>query len=70
MAELAGLDRVTVYVSQDGQDTAVKDVVEQYGQGRLAPPHTAFFDHWQRERVPQLGPDQARRTLNALAGNM
>ena len=60
LAGLSGLDRVTVYVSQDGQDTAVSDLVQQYGQGVLAPPHTSFFEHWQRERVPQLGPEQAR----------
>lgn len=49
-----------MYVSQDGHDVAVGDLVQQYGQGALAPPHTSFFDHWQRDRVPQLGPDQAR----------
>lgn len=59
LAGLVGLDRVTIYVSQDGKDTAVANVVQQYGQGALAPPHTSFFEHWQRDRVPQLGPDQA-----------
>ncbi len=59
LAELSGLEKVTVYVSQDGQDPAVKEVVHQYGQGLLAPPHTRGFEHWQRDRVPQLGPDQA-----------
>lgn len=59
LAGLAGLDRVAVYVSQDGRDLAVADLVQQYGQGAFAPPRTSFFDHWQRERVPQLGPDQA-----------
>ena len=60
LANLPGLDKVTVYVSQDGHDIAVGDLVQQYGQGSLAPPRTSFFDHWQRDRVPQLGPDQAR----------
>ena len=59
LAGLAGLDQVTVYVSQDGQAAAVKDVVQEYGQGLLAPPNTRGFQHWQRDRVPQLGPKQA-----------
>lgn len=59
VAGLDGLDRVTVYVSQDGQDTAVADLVQQVGRGALAPPHTSFFEHWQRDRIPQLGPNQA-----------
>lgn len=71
LAGLSGLDRMTVYVSQDGQDIAVSDLVQQYGQGLLSPPHTSFFDHWQRERVPQLGLDQARciaaHTAHAVA---
>ena len=62
LAELSGLDRVTVYVSQDGQDSAVKDTVQKYAQELLAPPNTRGFEHWQRDRVPQLGPDQARAT--------
>jgi len=59
LAELSGLDRVTVYVSQDGQDMAVKDVIHKFEEGPLAPPKTRSFEHWQRERLPQLGPDQA-----------
>lgn len=55
-----------MYVSQDGHDVAVGDLVQQYGQGALAPPHTSFFDHWQRDRVPQLGPNQARDVNFAL----
>ena len=53
---------MTVYVSQDGHDVAVGDLVQQYGQGLLAPPHTSFFDHWQRDRVPQLGSNQASQS--------
>ena len=60
LAELSGLDLVTVYVSQDGHDAAVMDVVQQFGQHLLAFPNTRGFEHWQRDRVPQLGPDQAR----------
>jgi hypothetical protein len=59
LAELSGLDKVTVYISQDGQDMAVKDVVLKFEEGPLAPPKTRSFEHWQRERLPQLGPDQA-----------
>ena len=59
LAELSGLDKVTVYISQDGQDMAVKDVIHKFEEGPLAPPKTRSFEHWQRERLPQLGPDQA-----------
>ena len=59
LSELSGLDLVTVYVSQDGHDTAVRDVVQHFGQQVLAPPNTRGFEHWQRDRVPQLGADQA-----------
>lgn len=59
LAELPGLDKVTVYISQDGEDMAVKDVIHDFGQGLLAPPKTRSFEHWQRKRLPQLGPDQA-----------
>lgn len=58
---------MTVYLSQDGHDIAVGDLVQHYGQGSLAPPHTSFFDHWQRDRVPQLGPNQARQSKLAPA---
>lgn len=67
LSSLSGLDKVTVYVSQDGHDIAVGDLVQQYGQGSLAPPRTSFFDHWQRDRVPQLGPNQARHAKLAPA---
>lgn len=60
LSELSGLDLVTVYVSQDGSDPAVRDVVQHFGQNLLAFPNTRGFEHWQRERVAQLGPDQAR----------
>ena len=66
LAELSGLDLVTVYVSQDGHDAAVRDVVQQYGQHLLAFPNTRGFEHWQRERVAQLGPDQARWLADGL----
>ena len=59
LAKLPGLEKVTVYISQDGQDPAVKEVVTGYAQGQLAPPKTRGFGHWQRDRVPQLGADQA-----------
>lgn len=62
LSSLSGLDKVTVYVSQDGHDVAVGDLVQHYGQDLLAPPHTSFFDHWQRDRVPQLGPNQASQS--------
>ncbi|DBA72905.1 TPA: hypothetical protein ACH3X2_009866 [Trebouxia sp. C0005] len=58
LAELSGLDKVTVYISQDGQDMAVKDVIHKFEEGPLAPPKTRRFEHWQRERLPQLGHDQ------------
>lgn len=60
LAGLSGLDQVTVYISQDGQAAAVQEVVQEYGQTLLAPPATRGFQHWQRDRVPQLGPKQVR----------
>lgn len=62
LAGLSGLDQVTVYVSQDGQAAPVKNVVQEYGQKLLAPPNTRGFQHWQRDRVPQLGPKQVSCT--------
>ncbi|KAK9811645.1 hypothetical protein WJX72_007588 [[Myrmecia] bisecta] len=58
MAGLAGLDQVSLYVSQDGNFTGVRDLVQRMRE-RLSPPHTRAFQYWQRERVAQLRPNQA-----------
>ena len=58
LSSLAGLHELAVYVSQDGNDTKVQQLVERVGQNELAPPHTKAFTHWQRERIPLLGEKQ------------
>ena len=49
-----------MYISQDGNHTGVQQLVQHFGQHQLAPPVTKAFTHWQRERVPHLGPKQVR----------
>ena len=58
LSKLPGLHRLAVYVSQDGNHTGVEQVVQAFAQDVLAPPTTRSFTHWQRDRVPQLGPKQ------------
>ena len=57
LTELPGLDQMTVYISQDGTDAGVSDLVQAYAE-LLRPPHTAGFEHWQHPRVPLLGDKQ------------
>ena len=58
LSQLPGLHKYAVYVSQDGDDADVDDIVSEYGDGLLAPPTTRSFEHWQKARKPLLGPDQ------------
>ncbi len=57
LASLDGLSRVTVYVSQDGNSSAVSHVVDA-NAASLNKPHSKGFEHWQRPRIPALGDKQ------------
>jgi hypothetical protein len=59
LAKLQGLRHFTLYISQDGTDSKVADVVARLGS-KILRPRTKNLEHWQRKRVPQLGPDQVR----------
>lgn len=59
LSQLAGLERMAVYISQDGDNSAVAAVVQGFAADALAPPRTRAFQHWQHERNPQLGAHQA-----------
>ena len=59
LSQLAGLERMAVYISQDGDNSAVAAVVQGFAADALAPPRTRAFQHWQRKRNPQLGAHQA-----------
>ena len=59
LSQLAGLERMAVYISQDGDNSAVAAVVQGFTADALAPPRTRAFQHWQRKRNPQLGAHQA-----------
>ena len=50
---------MAVYISQDGDNSAVAAVVQGFAADALAPPQTRAFQHWQHERKPQLGAHQA-----------
>ncbi|KAK9813769.1 hypothetical protein WJX73_008446 [Symbiochloris irregularis] len=54
LATLVGLEQMAVYISQDGYDESVHNMSLSFGSGPLSPPHTKAFEHWQRERIPQL----------------
>lgn len=58
LSALEGLDQMTVYISQDGNDESVHTTSLSFGQDKLAPPYTRHFEHWQRERIPQLHASQ------------
>jgi alpha-1,3-mannosyl-glycoprotein beta-1,2-N-acetylglucosaminyltransferase len=58
LAKLTGLNEVTVYVSQDGFDPSVASVAKTAKRRGLGKPHTRGYEHWQRDRVPLLGPNQ------------
>ena len=59
LSQLAGLEGMAVYISQDGDDSPVAAVVQSFAADALAPPRTRAFQHWQHERNPQLGEHQA-----------
>ena len=64
LADVADLDLVTVYVSQDGDDGAVARVASPRSTvaRRLQPPATRGYEHWKRPRVPQRGVSPALPT--------
>ena len=64
LAALDGLSRVTVYVSQDGSNSAVSHVVND-NAASLGKPHSKGFEHWQRPRVPALGDKQVGSPAHA-----
>lgn len=58
LSELPGLGHFVVYVSQDGDHDGVASLINDYLETRLKEPNTKRAEHWQRERIPQLSPDQ------------
>ena len=48
---------MTVYISQDGSNSAVEHVVAENGAS-LSKPYSKGFEHWQRPRVAALGEKQ------------
>lgn len=59
LAALSGLSKVTVYISQDGNNSAVLHVVTE-NAASLSRPHSKGFEYWQRPRVAALGDKQVR----------
>ena len=57
LAEVSSLGNITVYVSQDGAQEDVGMVAKAAG-ANLGTPRTRGYQHWQRQRVPQLGSKQ------------
>ena len=58
LAELPGLQAMTVYISQDGFDEGVAELVQKFVESQLMPPVTKRIEHWQRDRKPLLFEDQ------------
>jgi hypothetical protein len=55
LAKVSHLSDVNVYVSQDGFDESVARVAIEGQLRGLGKPQTRGYEHWQRERIPQLG---------------
>jgi hypothetical protein len=60
LAGLRGLGNVTVIVSQDGNDSAVAQLVQDLAEQQLRRPAVRAFEHWQHPRVALLGASQVR----------
>ncbi|GAB4822166.1 hypothetical protein N2152v2_009212 [Parachlorella kessleri] len=58
LANLTGLERYTVYVSQDGNDTRVEQLVSGLSSTLFGRGVARAFVHWMRPRVPQLSDKQ------------
>ena len=58
LARVSELSEITIYVSQDGFDRGVADIARNAESRGLGRPNTKGYEHWQRDRVPQLGPQQ------------
>ena len=58
LAELNGLQDITLYVSQDGQNQGVSSLVEHIADERFKAPAVRHFEHWQHRRMPLLGDGQ------------
>ena len=58
LTRLAGLEAVSVYVSEDGTAPDVAAVARHYGARGLGPPASRGFELLQHPRVPQLGEHQ------------
>ncbi len=58
LAKVSHLSDVNVYVSQDGFDESVARVAIEGQLRGLGKPQTRGYEHWQRERIPQLGHNQ------------
>ena len=58
LAKVSRLSDISVYVSQDGFDEGVARVASEGQLRGLGKPQTRGYEHWQRERIPQLGQNQ------------
>lgn len=56
LASLPGLERFSIYISQDGNDTGVAEMIKKHTPNLRSIARS--FTHWQHPRVPLLGPNQ------------
>lgn len=66
LAHLEGLHRFAVYVSQDGHHDGVALLADRLGRKHFKR-RARHFEHWQRDRVPQLGSEQARNQARLVS---
>lgn len=58
LASLRGLERFSLYVSQDGDHPGVARLVQSNGKDLMATASVRGFQHWQHPRKPVLGAKQ------------
>ena len=58
LASLRGLERFSLYVSQDGDHPGVARLVQSTGKDLMATASVLGFQHWQHPRKPVLGAQQ------------
>ena len=65
LASLRGLERFSLYVSQDGDHPGVARLVQSTGKDLMATASVQGFQHWQHPRKPVLGAQQVCPTAYA-----
>ena len=58
LTKVAGLEAVSVYISEDGTALNVAEVARRFGESGLGPPASRGFELLQHPRAPQLGQNQ------------